>query len=167
MVVCIIALIAFAVLGIFSARYRRLAKEAASCTFKKLTLRPCDTGLDVRIKSNLTAKLINHPKAAKFVHNNFDTMMTLLFILMILSMAFTGYYGIKGVYNYVQFGNCNGPNSNDICIFDIAAEHPVSRIGALSCNATDCKCITPAVTCTITGKDYTPCDGTTCSCPKS
>ena len=164
MVVCIIALAVFAVLGIFSARYRKLAEEAASCTFKKLTLRPCDTGLDVRIKANLTSKLINYPRTAKLVHNHFDTLMAIMFIVMIASLGVTGYYGIKGVYNYVQFGNCNGPNSDDICIFDIAAEHP-SRIGALSCTATDCRCITPATNCTIAGKDYTPCDGTTCSCP--
>lgn len=166
MVVCIIALVAFAVLGIFSARYRKLTKEAAECTFKKLTFRPCDTGLDVRIKANMTSKLINYPRTAKLVHNHFDTMMTIMFIIMIASLGLTGYYGIKGVYNYVQFGNCNGQNSDDICIFkEVATAHP-SFVGALNCNATDCKCMTPAINCSISGEDYTPCDGTTCSCPK-
>lgn len=165
MVVCIIALVAFAVLGIFSARYRKLAKEAASCTFKKMTFRPCDTGLDVRIKSHFTSKLINHPKTAKFVHNYFDGIMTVMFILMIVSLAFTGYYGFKGVYNYVQFGNCNGPNSDDICIFkEVATAHP-SLVGTLSCTADDCMCITPTTNCTITGKDSS-CNGATCTCPK-
>ncbi|MFH0868934.1 MAG: hypothetical protein V1839_01775 [archaeon] len=166
MVVCIIALVAFAVLGIFSARYRKLAKEAADCTFRKLTLRPCDTGLDIRLKAHVTSKLINHPRTARLVHKNFDAFMTLMFIIMVVSMIFTGYYGIKGVYNYAAFGNCNGPDSSDFCIFKAAlTEHP-SRVGALFCNATDCTCITPTVNCTVTGKDYTPCDGTTCSCPE-
>lgn len=166
MVVCIIALVAFAILGIFSTRYRKLAKEAASCTFKKMMFRPCDTGLDVRIKSHFTSKLINYPKAAKLIHNYFDGFMTIMFIIMIVSLAFTGFYGFKGIYNYAQFGNCNGHNSDDICIFkEVATAHP-SVVGALSCTSTKCTCLTPSVNCTITGRDYTPCDGTTCNCPK-
>jgi len=165
MVICIIALAVFAILGIFSAKYRKLAKEAADCTFKKLTLKPCDTGLDIRLKSHLTAKLMNHPKTAKFVHNNFDMLMSVLFIIMIASMAATGYYGIIGVYNYAQFGNCNGENSDGFCAFEaIATAHP-SQIGNLSCVASDCKCITSSVNCTITGKDSS-CNGATCTCPK-
>ncbi len=165
MVVCFIALIAFAILGIFSAKYRKLAKEAAGCTFKKLTLRPCDTGLDIRLKSHLTAKLMNYPKTAKFVHNNFDVLMSVFFIIMLVSLAATGYYGIKGVYNYAQFGNCNGENSDDTCIYGtVIGTHP-SLIGNISCVASDCTCITPAINCTIIGKDAS-CNGATCTCPK-
>ena len=166
MVVCFIALAAFAVLGIFSARYRKLAREAANCTFKKLTLKPCDTGLDIKIKAAATSKLINYPRTARFVHKNFDMLMAIMFIITVVSLVATGYYGFRGVYNYAQFGNCNGPDSNAFCIFTEALSSHPSVKGALSCNATDCTCITPTANCTITGKDYTPCDGTTCSCPR-
>ena len=165
MVVCVIALVAFAILGIFSARYRKLAREAADCTFKKLTLRPCDTGLDVRIKASVTSKLVNYPRTAKFMHKNFDAMMTLMFIIMVVSMIFTGYYGIKGVYNYAAFGNCNGPDSSDFCIFKAALEAPHNRVGALWCTAEGCTCITPTVNCTVSGQNYSSCGGATCSCP--
>lgn len=165
MVVCIIALIVFAILGIFSARYRKLAKEAAICTFRKLTLKPCDTGLDTRIKANVTSKLMNYPKTAKFVHKNFDTLMSALFIVTIISMVLTGVYGISGVYNYIQFGNCHGPDSTDACFFASAFTAPSNQVGILNCVASDCTCVTPTVNCTITGKDAS-CSGAICACPK-
>jgi hypothetical protein len=165
MVVCTIALVVFAILGIFSARYRKLAKEAFDCTFKKLTFKPCDTGLDTRIKAGITTKLMRWPKAAKWMHKNFDTLTTILFMVMIVSTVWSGYEIGKGVYNYEKYGNCNGPDSSAFCIFNIAnAEKP--RTGALYCNATDCTCITPEINCTIKGGNYTPCSGATCSCPK-
>jgi len=39
---CIAAFIIFAVLGIFSASYRSLAKKAWKCVLRKMTFRPCD-----------------------------------------------------------------------------------------------------------------------------
>ena len=165
MVVCVIALVVFAILGIFSARYRKLAKEAFECTFKKLTFKPCDTGLDTRIKAATTAKLMRWPRAAKFMHKNFDTITSILFMVMIISMAWSGYEAGKGVYNYATFGNCNGPDSSAFCIFNIAGAEQ-QRMGAVSCTATDCTCVTPKINCTLEGADYTPCSGATCTCPK-
>lgn len=162
MVVCIIALVIFAVLGIFSARYRKLTKEAAACAFKKLTFRPCDTGLDTRIKATTTAKLMRWPKAAKFAHKHFDVITTILFVLMLITFIWSGYEAATGLHNYVRFGNCNGPDSNVFCIFALGGEP--ARTGALYCNATACICLTPTINCTVTG-GHPPCSGATCSCP--
>ena len=47
---CLIALIIFGIMGIFSASHRALAKEAFICVFKRVTFRPCDTGFKEKIK---------------------------------------------------------------------------------------------------------------------
>jgi hypothetical protein len=166
MVVCIIALIVFAIAGVFSARYRRLAKEAFSCTFKKLTFKPCDTGLDTRIQAHITTKLMRWPNAAKFFHKNFERISVLLVIIMIITFAWSGFVAAKGIGNYVKFGNCNGPDSDEFCIFNVAGVAP-HKIGTIECTALDCICVTPSVNCTVETNytDYTPCTGSACSCP--
>ncbi len=74
---CLIALIVFSILGIFSATHRKLAKEAFDCVFRRITLRPCNTGFDQKIKGKIIGKLLNKsPKLAKGVqslHELFDT----------------------------------------------------------------------------------------------
>ena len=55
--ICFVALAVFAVMGLFSAKYRPYAKEAFDCVFRRLTLRKCESGLDKRIKSKLTGKI--------------------------------------------------------------------------------------------------------------
>jgi len=101
--ICVIALFVFAVLGIFSARYRPLAKEAFRCTFLKITLRPCETGLDDRIKSKLTAKLLPRaPGAARFVYKNFELLSWAFTLLFFASMAYSAY----SLYNLVAYGTC-------------------------------------------------------------
>ncbi len=118
--ICFIAMFVFAVLGIFSAAYRKLAKEAFLCVFKKVTLRKCDTGLDTRIKAKITGNLLKvSPKAGRFVFRHFELLswlFTLLFIWSIIATAIGG-------YNYYLYGNCNGPNKDNFCIFDPTGEH--------------------------------------------
>lgn len=103
MVICIAALIIFSVLGIFSVRWRHLAKEAFECVFRMLTLRPCITKLDVRIKSKVTAKLMGKtPTVAKFFYKNFKIISWIFTISFFISMFYAGY----GVYNLVVYGSC-------------------------------------------------------------
>ena len=113
--ICVIALIVFGILGILSAKYRLIAKEAFSCVFKKLTLRKCDTGLDTRLKSQITSKFMKFsPPAGRFLYRYFEWFSWILLILTLASIFFVG----QGIYNYALYGNCNGPNSNAFCIFD-------------------------------------------------
>ena len=56
MVLCIIALPVFLFLSIFSAKYRPLARRAIDCVFKKVTLRKCETLLEL-VNEKLTQQL--------------------------------------------------------------------------------------------------------------
>jgi hypothetical protein len=115
MVVCFIAAGVLGVLALFSARYRPMAKEAFGCVLRKATLRPCESDFEERIKSRIVAKLLVHsPPAAKFVNRNAEALAWLMILITLVSTAFF----VQGLYNYIQFGNCNGPLSNEFCIFD-------------------------------------------------
>ncbi|MBS3095614.1 thioredoxin domain-containing protein [Candidatus Woesearchaeota archaeon] len=121
MVICLIALPVFLILGIFSVKYRLLAKEAFRCFFKTVTLKPCDTGLDQKIKSEITARLMWWPPLASIFYNRFNVISWVFAILIITSTFFVG----QGAYNYAVYGNCNGENSNQFCIFNVVrAEQP-------------------------------------------
>ncbi len=113
--ICIIALIVFGILGIFSAKYRVIAKEAMNCVFKKITLRKCDTGLDQRLKAEITGKFLKiNPSLGRAVYRHFETFSWIFLILTLLTLFFVG----QGLYFYAMYGNCNGENSDQFCIFD-------------------------------------------------
>ncbi len=113
--ICVAALIVFAVLAIFSAKYRPLAKEAFSCVFLKLRLRPCQSGLDRRVRMAVVMPFADKmPRFAKFLHKYFSVFSTIFVVLTILSFGYMIYGGV----NYALYGNCNGPGSTGFCIFD-------------------------------------------------
>jgi len=150
MVICIIALVTFGILSIFSARYRPLAKEAFHCVFLKLTLRPCNTKLDQRIKSKVTAKLLKKsPKLGKFTYKHFDLIS---FIFVIIFFASTIYSGIV-VYNLYAYGSCD-PHSTE-CVFNPESTTCESdHCAEQGCACEDMGCEAP---------DYIGCKGN-CSC---
>ncbi len=113
--ICILALIVFGILGIFSANKRIIAKEAWDCVTKRLTLKKCTTGLDKRLKAQLTGKLMKkHKTTAKFLYKYFEVFSWIFLLLFLWSIIQTGF----SVYNFVEYGNCNGPGSNSFCLFD-------------------------------------------------
>lgn len=115
MVICFVALIVFAILGIFSATHRIIAKEAFECVFLKMTLRPCKSGLDRRLKSQITGKLLRkNPKAGKFVFKHFELISWIFTIIMIVSMI----YSAVSIYNYAVYGNCEGQDATGVCIYN-------------------------------------------------
>ncbi len=115
MVVCIIALVVFGILGIFSATHRPLALEAFDCVFRKMTLRPCNTGLDKRLKMIVSMKVMKHSETAgKILHNHFETISLLFTVIFALSIIYTGI----GIYNIWAYGNCNGPASSELCLLN-------------------------------------------------
>jgi hypothetical protein len=119
--ICLIALAVFAILGIFSVSYRKLSAEAFDCVFRKLTLRKCESGLDMRLKAQITGSVLKRsPKTGIFVFRNFELISWIFTILLIASAAYTAYAG----YNYYIYGNCNGPNSDGFCIFDPLTNAP-------------------------------------------
>jgi glutaredoxin len=115
MVLCFIAFFVFAGMSIFSAKYRPIAKEAFQCVFKTIMLKPCDTGLDDRIKADIVAKILKFsPSAARFTNKHY-TFISWIFVL--LTFASFG-YSVFGVYNFYFFGNCDGPESTGVCILN-------------------------------------------------
>jgi hypothetical protein len=113
--ICVAALLVFSILAIFSAKYRPLAKEAFQCVFLKLRLRPCQSGLDNRVRMAATMPFVRKaPRVAKFIHKYFSVISTIFVVLTVASFG----YMIWGGYNYAMYGNCNGPGSSGFCVFD-------------------------------------------------
>ncbi len=126
MVLCVVALVVFSVLGVFSAKYRRLAREAFDCVFRNITLRPCTSGLGERIKSRLTAKIMGlSPRTAGIVYRNFRIFSWLFTIAFFVSMIFTAY----GTYNLLAYGSCQ-PGSTACVVTPITGQ----IIEVLTCN---------------------------------
>ncbi|MEM4397244.1 MAG: thioredoxin domain-containing protein [Candidatus Woesearchaeota archaeon] len=113
--ICLISLVIFSILGIFSSTHRKLAAKAFDCVFRRVTLRPCQSGLDQKVKTDIIVFFSKrNKKIAKIVAKNFEVLSWIFTILMIASIFFS----IQGLYFYIVYGNCNGQNSNDFCIFD-------------------------------------------------
>jgi protein-disulfide isomerase len=129
---CVLALIIFSILGIFSASHRQLAKEAFDCVFRRVTLRPCNTGFDRKIKGKIIGKLLNRSESvAKFLNKNFELVSWIFFILLIVS----SFWVVRGGYNFYMYGSCNGLNSSGFCALDPKGENNKVSQGSTSCGA--------------------------------
>ncbi|MBW2986651.1 DsbA family protein [Candidatus Woesearchaeota archaeon] len=124
--ICILALVVFSILAIFSASHRPLAAEAFDCVFRKVTFRKCRTNLDQRLKSQITGKLMRkNAFLAKIVYKNFEIISWLFVILFIASLAYSAYGG----YNYYLYGNCYGPeDTGGFCIYNALEGDQFSKI---------------------------------------
>ena len=111
MVICIVAMVVFSILGIFSVRWRRVAKEAFHCVFRMIQFKPCDVQLEEKIKSKLTTKLMKIPKLARFIYKNFKIISWIFTIAFFASMFYTLY----SLYNLAVYGSCS-PGAS--CIFN-------------------------------------------------
>jgi len=128
---CVLALIVLSILGLFSASHRKLAKEAFDCVFRRVTLRPCNTGFDTKVKVAILGRLINRsPALTKFVSQRFELLSWILIITMTASFGWTA----RGLYNFWAWGDCNGPNSGGFCAFDpTGANNKVSSMDEGNC----------------------------------
>ncbi|MDD5368495.1 MAG: thioredoxin domain-containing protein [Anaerolineaceae bacterium] len=112
---CIIAFVVLGILGIFSATNRQLAKEALDCVLRRVTLRPCNTGFDEKMKARILGSVITRSETAAMVLNkNFEIFSWIFFILMLGSSI----WAVRGVYLFYVTGSCNGLNSSSLCVFD-------------------------------------------------
>ena len=112
---CVIAAIILSILGVFSASNRVLAKEALDCVFRRVTLRPCNTGFDEKMKARILGSVINRSeKVARFLNQYFEVLAWTFFVLLLASGIFT----IRGFYLFYTTGSCNGLNSTALCVFD-------------------------------------------------
>lgn len=146
--ICIIALLTFGILGLFSAKYRALAKESFRCVFLRMQFKKCETGLDEKIKSKLTSKLLTRsPRIAKFVYKRFEILSWIFTILLFGSMIYSAY----GLYNLYVYGTCDPSGGN--CPF--ATKPPVCGCEGL--------CLCEQQTCQ--SPEYIACKGE-CNCQK-
>jgi hypothetical protein len=142
---CLVALIIFGIMGIFSASQRALAKEALDCVFRRVTLRPCNTGFAEKVKGKLLAKvLVRSTFAAKVLNKYYEVFSWIFFILMVGSTIWV----IRGGFNFYVYGSCNGLNQSGFCAFDPSgANNKITGIG----DGTTCG-ITPKTEATVTLK---------------
>ncbi len=143
-------------MGIFSATHRRLAKEAFDCVFRRITLRPCDTGFDQKVKGKVTGKLLEKsPKLARGVHRFWEQISWALVIIFFVSM----FYSARTVYNLAVYKTCD-PENPENCI--LSGERKCSDAGhcdPCNCDSGDAKCESP---------DYAACGGEeNCDCATS
>lgn len=118
MVICIVAAVVLGILGIFSAKYRKIAKEAFSCVKTMLTLRPCKTGFDDKVRSHVTSRLMKRSeRLAGWFYRNFKAVSVIFTITFFLSAGYTAYT----VYNLAVYGTCDPQNPQD-CIFNPGAD---------------------------------------------
>ncbi|MBU1197056.1 thioredoxin domain-containing protein [Candidatus Micrarchaeota archaeon] len=116
MVLCFVALFVFAVLGIFSAKYRALAGEAFDCVIRTATFRPCESKLDERLKATILVHVITFsPSMAGSLNKHFRFISFFFTALFFASMFYTAYAS----YNYAVYGHCDGPQGTGFCPFDL------------------------------------------------
>jgi len=112
---CVIAFIVLSILGIFSASNRQLAKEALDCVLRRVTLRPCTTGFDEKMKAKILGYVITRSEAgARFLNRYFELLSWIFFFLLLGST----FFAVRGVYLYYVTGSCNGLNQTSFCVFD-------------------------------------------------
>jgi hypothetical protein len=125
---CIAAFVVLSIMGIFSASNRQLAREAFDCVGRRVTLRPCNTGFDEKMKARLLGVVITRSEgAARFLNKNFE-LLAWVFLILTLASAF---YSLRGLYLFYTTGSCNGANDTGFCVFDPTGENnQVSSVGA-------------------------------------
>jgi protein-disulfide isomerase len=117
---CIISFVVLSILGIFSASNRELAKEALDCVFRRVTLRPCNTGFDEKMKARILGVVIVRSEgAARFLNKYFEVLAWVFFILLLGSSLWT----LNGLYLFYTTGSCNGVNEESFCVFDPKGEN--------------------------------------------
>jgi len=118
MVICIVAAVVLGILGIFSAKYRKIAKEAFSCVKRMATFRPCETGFDDKVRSHVTARLMKRSERfAGVFYRNFKALSVIFTISFFLSAGYTAYT----VYNLAVYGSCDPINPQN-CVFNPGAD---------------------------------------------
>lgn len=105
---CIAAFIILAVISIFSARYRRMAKQAWGCVARRVTFRPCDTKFKDELKSRLLARVaLKSPRWVKTA----DIALEVAAFLIILLTLWSVFVVVKSGLNLYVYGTCSPANA--------------------------------------------------------
>jgi hypothetical protein len=122
---CIAAFIVLAIVSIFSARYRKLAGKAWSCTLRRVTFRPCDTSFKEETKNKLLSHVAKRtPRLVKTADVGIEVASFLLVILTIWSL----FVALEAGLNLFVWGTCDPSNasscslSSESCSINTAQE---------------------------------------------
>ncbi len=108
---CIASLIVFGIISIFSASYRPLAAKAWHCTWRRVTLRPCDISFGEEIKGKLLAKVVlRNPRLARRLDPVLDWIAFVFVALSIWSVFSAMNIGL----NLWVYDTCN-PAAAESC----------------------------------------------------
>jgi len=108
---CIAAFIVLAIISIFSASQRKLAKKAWNCTLHRITFRPCDTNFKEEAKSKLLSHVAKRtPRLVKVADVGIEVASFLLVILTVWSILSVLNSGL----NLFVWGTCN-PSEASSC----------------------------------------------------
>lgn len=113
--ICIAALIVLGILGIFSVKYRVLAREALDCVLNRIKLRECESGFDRKAKMSVFKKLSWSPRLARFWYDRFELVSWAFVILFFASL----YFAVGGIYNLIIYGTCD-PATGQCILANIA-----------------------------------------------
>jgi protein-disulfide isomerase len=134
---CIVAFVILSILGIFSATNRQLAKEALDCVFRRVTLRPCNTGFDEKMKAKILGSVINRSEtAARIINKSFEPLSWVFFVLLLGSSI----WSVRGLYLFYVSGSCNGLNQTAFCVLD-----PTGKDNQVSSIDTGCPVTIPTL----------------------
>ena len=122
MVLCIIAFIVLAFMSLFSAKYRPLAKDAFRCVFLKMTFRPCESGLDQKIKMSIVSKAFDRsPPVAQFINRHFELLSWIFVILTLASFVLV----LQGAYNIYLYGTCDPVHPEQCLVSGMLGKIPI------------------------------------------
>ncbi|MDY6770685.1 MAG: hypothetical protein SV186_01870 [Candidatus Nanohaloarchaea archaeon] len=127
--ICLLSLLVFSILGIFSASHRKLAKEAFNCVRNKARRKPCETDLEDDVKASVVGKVLKYsPRAARILNKYFDVFSWLL----VIGLLVTGLYSSYSIYNLFVYGNCNGATATANCSINSGANIISKLVGLVT-----------------------------------
>ncbi|PIR46218.1 MAG: hypothetical protein COV07_04605 [Candidatus Vogelbacteria bacterium CG10_big_fil_rev_8_21_14_0_10_45_14] len=128
---CIASLIVLAILSIFSASHRPLAKLALDCVLKRVTFQPCNSDFKEQMQGRIVGALLRKaPPVARFVHKRFEFLAWVFVVLSVASLV----WALWGGYNFYAWGSCNGRNVEGFCAFD-----PTGSNNAITSTTEECR----------------------------
>ena len=112
---CLASLIVLAILSLFSASHRPLAKMAFDCVLRRATFRTCNSDFKEQMQGRIVGALLRRsPATARFVHKRFELLSWIFILLSVASLA----WALWGGWNFYAWGSCNGRNVSGFCVFD-------------------------------------------------
>ncbi len=91
MIFCVFVHLILSFMGLFSPRYRELSKQSYQCLKTTMLMRPCEVGLDNKVKTRITAKLMFFPPLARFFYRHFKAFLRMMDVLFFGALLYFAY----------------------------------------------------------------------------